>query len=124
MWLFLCLFNLDGMFHLQAAITAGCLIVWVRLMAACSSVLISVHFSLRSPISLHAQFLSLSLFPCTRADIFLIQLNIVCLHEQHASSHTHSRTKPLAWLLMMTYEFLALVMAVKSHNYTILYCNA
>ena len=37
MCVFLCLFNLDGMFHLQAAITAGCLIVWVRLMGMCVS---------------------------------------------------------------------------------------
>lgn len=50
---------------------------------------------------------------------FVCIVNVCC-----PSSHTHSRTKPLAWLLMMTYEFLALVMAVKSHNYTLLYCNA
>lgn len=33
---FLCLFNLDGMFHLQTAITAGRLIVWVRLIESVS----------------------------------------------------------------------------------------
>lgn len=45
------LFNLDGMFHLQAAITAGCLIVWVRLMGMCVRFCVCVLICMRFQFS-------------------------------------------------------------------------
>ena len=61
MCVFFCLFNLDGMFHLQAAITAGCLIVWVRLMGICAGVCVSSTiciFSLCSNINLCVHYIA------------------------------------------------------------------
>ncbi len=76
MCVLLSLFNLDGIFHLQAAITAGCLIVWVRLMGMCASVCMCVcvlacmHFQFVFPQSA-CTCIFLQLFVCLRADIFL-----------------------------------------------------
>lgn len=136
---FLPLFNLDWVFHLQAALTAGCLIVWVRLvctcvcMPACVSVIIRLLFHIsRTFLCRMLQFqcdvqtlqcmITWTNIYCFFNHVYIFQSVPVYVCVVHQA--THSCTKPLAWLLMMTYEFLALVMAVKSHNYTLLYCNA
>lgn len=62
---FLPLFNLDWVFHLQAALTAGCLIVWVRLVGVCVCVCVGQSSSVCFPI-LVAHFYAQCFISCTK----------------------------------------------------------
>lgn len=77
---FLCLFNLDGMFHLQTAITAGRLIVWVRLIESVSeSVCVCLcvwGFFFSFAVSLHAGVY-------TNIQVFVYLLNNKCIFIYH-----------------------------------------
>lgn len=89
MCVFLCLFNLDGMFHLQAAITAGCLIVRVRLMGMCASLsecvcclqfvhILRIYLQMFVYHSLNKHILSYSIY-CISSLFANITVQIVCV---------------------------------------------